>query len=147
MIDERELLADSKFISTKIEKIKFMEMLFKINNLMKNKYIFSKKLYKLTSLSLLSHKVKKLKITDRFNNLFTYNKKKSFITTLVCLIVIFSNISVISLTQNNFLNNSIEIDEKFETESLNDVYCYPGLFVIQFLLYESLIEQSSMRQN
>ena len=34
MINERELLADSKFIDSKFEKIKFMELLFKISQIL-----------------------------------------------------------------------------------------------------------------
>jgi beta-lactamase regulating signal transducer with metallopeptidase domain len=119
MINERELMADSKFITNKREKIKFMEILFKIDNLRKNKNIFSKQLYELTSLSLISHKVKKLEITDKFNNLFSNNRKKSFISILICFLVLLSSISILPIYHNNFLDNSINYIYEFNKDRPN----------------------------
>ena len=40
--------------------------------------------------------------------------KKSFFTTLICLIVILSNISIIALAQNNLLDHTEEINEELK---------------------------------
>ncbi len=115
IMKERELLADSKFINSKVDKIHFMEILLKINDFSKNKNIFSNKFYSSSSLLLVSQKIRHLNITDRYNQLFTARKKKSFFTLLICIIVLFSNISIITIAQNNLLNNAKEINEDFKT--------------------------------
>lgn len=120
MINERELLADSKFIGSKSEKIAFMEILFKINDFRKKHTVFSKNIYGSNSLLLVSHKIKKLEITDRFNHLFSRSRKKSLITTLICIFVFISNISAIAIAQNSFLNNSNDINEELKTGSIQN---------------------------
>jgi len=116
MINERELLADSKFISSKVEKIRFMEILFKINDYSKKQNLFSRNIYGTSSLLLVSHKMRKVGITDRYNHLFSHSRKKSFITILICLLVLSSNISIIAIAQNNFLNDHVGFNEELETE-------------------------------
>lgn len=120
MINERELLADSKFIGSKSEKIAFMEILFKINDFRKKHTVFSNNIYGSSSLLLVSNKTKKLEITDRFNHLFSSGRKKSLITTLTCIFLLISNISAIAIAQNSFLNNSIDINEEFKTNSIQN---------------------------
>ena len=120
IIDERELLADTKFIHTKQEKIKFMEILFKVNDLNKNQRFFSKKIYCSSALSLVKHKTKKLDITDRFNNLFSINKKRTIITAFICMIILLSNISLIVVANSDFLKSSVYGNEKDENDSLID---------------------------
>lgn len=120
IMKERELLADSKFINSKVDKIHFMEILLKINDFSKNKNIFSNKFYSSSSLLLVSQKIRHLNITDRYNQLFTTRKKKSLFTLLICIIVILSNISIITITQNNLLNNTKEINEQYKTNIYND---------------------------
>ncbi len=123
IIKERELLADSKFISSKSEKIKFMELLFKIDDFHRKKDFFSKKLFKLGWLSLSSHKIRKLKITDRFNNLFSCSKKKTFITALISLIVLFLNFSIVPVGFNIFSDDVAEINDNYEPKNSNDDLC------------------------
>lgn len=124
IINERELLADSKFISSKVEKIKFMEILLKINDYSTKQNLFYRNIYGVSSLLLTNHKTNKLKITDRYNHLFSHSRKKSFVTTLICLIVLFSNISIIAVAQNSFLNNHVDLNEEQEPKmcetDLND---------------------------
>jgi beta-lactamase regulating signal transducer with metallopeptidase domain len=120
IINERELLADSKFINSKEEKIRFMEILFKVNDFSKNYNLFSRKIYTTSLLLLVSHKIKKLEISDRFNNLFTYRSKKTFFTTIICLIVLFANISIISLAQNTFLNHLVDSNEELVSNMCNN---------------------------
>jgi len=122
IMKERELLADSKYINSKVDKIRFMEILIKINDFSKNQNIFSNKIYSSSSLLLVSQKIRKLNITDRYNQLFSARKKKSFFTTFVCIIVVLSNISIIALAQNNLLNHKEEINEELK----NDI-CGKGL--------------------
>ncbi|MCJ7570771.1 MAG: M56 family metallopeptidase [Candidatus Thermoplasmatota archaeon] len=116
IMKERELLADSKYINLKGDKIRFMEILLKIHDFSKNQNIFSNKLYSSSSLLLVSQKMRKLNITDRFNQLFSARKKKSFFTTLICIIVILSNISIIAFAQNNILKDTKEIDVGLKTD-------------------------------
>lgn len=116
IMKERELLADSKYINSKLDKIRFMEILLKINDFSKNQNIFSNKLYSSSSLLLVSQKIRKLNITDRYTQLFSARKKKSFFTTLICLIVILSNISIIALAQNNLLEDTKGIDIELKTD-------------------------------
>jgi beta-lactamase regulating signal transducer with metallopeptidase domain len=111
IMKERELLADSKYINSKFDKIRFMEILLKINELSKKQNIFSNKLYSSSSLLLVSQKIRKLNITERYNQLFSARKKKSFFTILICVIIILSNISIISLASNNLLKNDEKINE------------------------------------
>ena len=99
-----------------------MEILIKINDFSKNQNIFSNRIYSSSSLLLVSQKIRKLNITDRYNQLFSARKKKSFFTTLICIIVVLSNISIIALAQNNLLNPKEEINEELK----NDI-CGGGL--------------------
>ena len=55
-------LADSKYINSKSDRIRFMEILLKINELSKNKKIFSNKLYSSSSLLLVYQKIRRLNI-------------------------------------------------------------------------------------
>ena len=116
IMKERELLADSKYINSKVDKIRFMEILLKIYDFSKNQNIFSNKLFSSSSLLLISQKIRKLNITDRYTQLFSARKKKSFFTTLICMIVILSNISIIALAQNNLLKDTKEIDVDLKTD-------------------------------
>ncbi len=111
IMKERELLADSKYINSKVDKIRFMEILLKISDFSKNKNIFSNRMINSSSLLLVSQKIRKLNITDRYNHLFTTRKKKSFFTTLICFIIVISNISIIALAHKNILNQKEEIME------------------------------------
>ena len=115
MINERELLADSKFIDTHVEKIKFMEILLKINDYSKDK-VFTKNIYGVSSLALVTYKPEKLEITDRFDNLFSHNIKKTFISTLICFFVLFGNISAFVIAQNSFLDHSINVNEQIDNK-------------------------------
>jgi beta-lactamase regulating signal transducer with metallopeptidase domain len=115
IMKERQLLADSKFINSKVDKIRFMETLLKISEFRKNRNIFLNKLYGSSSFLLVSQKMIKLKITDRYNQLFSAYKKRSFFTALICIIVLLSNISMIAFAQNNFLKDIKEIDEELKT--------------------------------
>jgi len=139
IMKERELLADSKFINSKVDKIRFMEILLKINDFSKNQNIFLNKLYGSSSLLLVSHKTTKLKITDRYNQLFLSRKKRSFFTALICIIVILLNISMIALAQNNFLNDNEEIDEELKTdiigESLENYFSTQNIKTIYILTF------------
>jgi beta-lactamase regulating signal transducer with metallopeptidase domain len=116
IMKERELLADSKYINSKTDRIRFMEILLKINELSKNKKIFSNKLYSSSSLLLVFQKIRRLNITDRYNQLFSTRNKKSFFTTLICIIIVLSNISIITLAQNNLLNDTEKFDEEIKTD-------------------------------
>lgn len=120
IMKERELLADSKFINSKVDKIRFMEILLKINDLSKNQNIFSNKLFGSSSLLLVSKKMRKLGITDRYNQLFSVRKKKSFFTILICIIVILSNISMLVVAQNSLLKNNEEVDEKIKIDTYGE---------------------------
>jgi beta-lactamase regulating signal transducer with metallopeptidase domain len=116
IINERELLADSQFIKSKDEKIMFMNVLFKIYD--SNKNLFYKNIPISCGLSLLSDDFKKLKTIDRYNHLFNKNIKKTLYTTLICLIIIFSNFSVFVLAQNNNINNSDKINDYVEMDKI-----------------------------
>ncbi len=120
IIKERELLADSKYINSKFDKIRFMEILLKINELSKKQNIFSNKLYSSNSLLLVSQKIRKLNITERYDQLFSARKKKSFYTILICMIVILSNISIITLASNNLLKNNEKINEDIKIDACGE---------------------------
>ena len=120
IINERELLADSKFIESKNEKIKFIEILCKINDLSKTKKLFSNSIYGSSSLLLVSYKTKKLEITDRFDHLFTKKRKKSLITTIICFFILFSNIAAIVIAQKSFSDNTIDNNQKIEPITLSE---------------------------
>lgn len=146
IMKERELLADSKYINSKKDKIHFMEILLKINDFSKNQNIFSNKLYGSSSLLLVYKKIRKLNITDRYNQLFTARQKKSFFTTLICIIVILSNISIIALAQNNLFNNDKKMDNKLKIDTCED-YCtnilnskkIKTIYILRFLEEETHI--------
>ena len=121
IMKERELLADSKYIKSKKDKIHFMEILLKINDFSKNQKFFSNKIYNSSSLLLVTQKIKKLNIAERYNQLFSSRRKNSLFTTLICIIIIISNISIMALAQNNLLKNT-KTNEKLE-----DNICVSGL--------------------
>jgi hypothetical protein len=143
---ERELLADSKYINSKLDKIRFMEILIKINDFSKNQNIFSNRIYSSSSLLLVSQKIRKLNITDRYNQLFSARKKKSLFTTLICIIVILSNISIIALAQNNLLKDSKEIDGELKTdicgegfENYFNTHNIKTIYILRFIKEETHI--------
>ena len=146
IIKERELLADSKYINSKVDKIRFMEILLKIYDFSKNQNIFSNKLYSSSSLLLVTQKIRKLNITDRYNQLFSARQKKSLFTTLICIIVILSNISIIALAQNNLLKDTKEIDGELKTdicgegfENYFNTHNIKTIYILRFIKEETHI--------
>jgi beta-lactamase regulating signal transducer with metallopeptidase domain len=122
MINERELLADSLFLNFKTDKITFMEAIVKIHGSTNYHKLLPKSIIGSCSLSLFTHNIKKLEIKDRFNHLFYKKVKKTFYSTLVCMIILLSNISIIAIAQNNILSNSLDFCEEPETEKI-EVNC------------------------
>lgn len=122
MINERELLADSLFLNSKTDKITFMEAIVKIHSSTNYHKLLPRSIYGSCSLSLITHNIKKLEIKDRFNHLFNKKVKKTFYTTIVCMIILLSNISIIAIAQNNVLSNSLDFCEEQETEKI-EVNC------------------------
>ena len=124
MINERELLADSLFLKSKTDKITFMEAIVKIHGFTNYHKLLPRSIYGSCSLSLIKHNIKKLEIKDRFNHIFNKKVKKTFYTTLICMIILLSNISIIAIAQNNVLSNSLDFCEEQENERI-EVNCEP----------------------
>lgn len=122
IISSRELLADS-FISTKKEKITFMESLIKIND-----YIRKHPAEILTSITfptLLSYHPKTPLLSERFTSLFEGNRNKTISSIIICSIILLSNIFVFTTT-HAFIDN---INYSSKKEYSSTVYC------IEFVSY------------
>ena len=99
-----------------------MEAIVKIHGFTNYHKLLPRSIYGSCSLSLITHNIKKLEIKDRFNHLFNKKVKKTFYTTLICMIILLSNISIIAIAQNNVLSNSLDFCEEQETEKI-EVNC------------------------
>jgi beta-lactamase regulating signal transducer with metallopeptidase domain len=135
MVRERELMADSLFINSKDEKVTLMEALVKIHKYQKQKKLISSTIYDSYTLSLLSNNLNKLEIKDRFNHLFGHNIKKSLISTFICIIILVSNISMVSVAKNvldtpsQVLAGEEDLSDDLEYE--NENYSHPIKYVFR----------------
>lgn len=120
MIRERELMADSVFITSKVEKISLIEALIKINKYSNKKQLFTQRIIGTYSLPLLSYNSKKLAISERFDHLFGNHTKKTIYTIFISFIIIISNMSMIAFANSVIRDsNDNEIADGYVIENLN----------------------------
>ena len=122
IINSRELLADS-FISTKKEKITFMESLIKINEYIKKHP--TEILTSITFPTLLVYHPKTPHLSERFTSLFEGNRKKTISSIIACSIILLSNILVFTTAQALIDNMNYSAREEYSST----VYC------IEFVSY------------
>lgn len=122
IMKERELMADSLFVNSKEEKITLIEALIKIHKYTNKRKPLYQTIISSCFLSLIPYKSKKLDLKDRYNHLFRKNIRKSFYSTLICLIILISNISMVAIARNVLYDtdNSI-IKEELLIEDLDVV--------------------------
>jgi len=139
IMKERELMADSLFINSKEEKITLIEALIKIHKYSSQRKLFSQPIINSYSLSLIPYNPKKLEIKDRCNHLFNKNIRKTFYSTLICLIILISNVSMIAIARNVLYDTDQSIiDEEFLIEGLDvvDKNIYTGHVKYVFRVFE-----------
>jgi beta-lactamase regulating signal transducer with metallopeptidase domain len=110
IFNKRELLADASYNKSHGDKISFMEALIKIAEYTQSLSRTEHKSSPTISVSLLEISSYQLTITERFLILFKQCRKKTFLTILVSIVILFANCSAIFFTQS-FLGTSFGVDE------------------------------------
>jgi hypothetical protein len=120
IVKERELLADRLYLNSTKEKVIFMEALVKIHEYTKRHSYLSQADFRSYSLSLMTHNPRTLEIEDRFNHLFAGGVKKTFCSIFICLVVLGSNLSLVTVAQSVLFNSSeYRTKQKMETVEIN----------------------------
>jgi beta-lactamase regulating signal transducer with metallopeptidase domain len=122
IIKEREFLADHYHIWSKSQKVTYMEALLKIHKhpLAHSRPSVPSFLTNSFTMPLFHNPLKRLSITERFDRLFNEMKRKSICTLIVCILLLFTNISIFSLADNiigQSIDNSQDIDDTYESSS------------------------------
>jgi hypothetical protein len=157
IMKQRELIADSLFIKSKKEKITLIEALVKLHNYENQRKLLSNTIINSYSLSLISYKSKKLNINERYNHLFNKNIKKTFYSILICLFVLLTNVSMITIASNvlydadknnieeSFMIGDLEVvEKKIDINNVKYVFrvfenYYPNLYkkcVVYYILLD-----------
>jgi beta-lactamase regulating signal transducer with metallopeptidase domain len=102
IMKEREFLADHYHIWSKSQKVTYMEALLKIHKhpLAHSRPSVPSFLTNSFTMPLFHNPLKRLSITERFDRLFNEMKRKSICTLIVCILLLFTNISLFSLAEN-----------------------------------------------
>lgn len=110
IFNKRELLADASYNTSHGDKVSFMEALIKIAEYTQSLSRTEHKSSPTISVSLLELSSYQLTMTERFLILFKQCRKKTFLTILVSIVILFANCSAIFFTQS-FLGTSFKVDE------------------------------------
>jgi len=165
MIKKRELLADATYLTSKKEKIAFMEALVKITEYSRTQYHISSRVTPIQSLALVSIKSTHPSLSERFLYLFNTSGKKTILSICLSIVILLANAPILSFSQGFFMstpesNDSIPADITFENAYYSEKIAYTTYdhdsqactgIVVHKTLYnivsiESLTNVSSLKQ-
>ena len=115
MFNKRELLADSSYNISHGDKVSFMEALIKIAEYTQSLSQSEQKPTPAISVSLLKLSSYHPTLTDRFLSLFKQCQKKTVLTILVSLVILFANGSAILFT-HSFFTDSTQVEDSTSDE-------------------------------
>ncbi|MDG6217978.1 MAG: M56 family metallopeptidase [Candidatus Thermoplasmatota archaeon] len=110
IFNKRELLADASYNTSHDDKVSFMEALIKIAEYTKSLSQTEQTSIPTISLPLIEPELYQLTMTERFFSLFKQCKKKTLLTILVSIVILFANCSALFFT-HSYLGTSFETDE------------------------------------
>ena len=133
IFNKRELLADSRYNTNQKDKISFMEALIKITEYVQSTSSLKKIPNPVISVSLIELSSYHPSMTERFISLFKQCRKKTLLTLMVSIIIIFTNFSgfVISqsyfqpeVSQNSLQNELVNVEEQYLVEKISYTTIY-----------------------
>lgn len=140
IFNKRELLADASYNTSHGDKVSFMEALIKIAEYTKSLSHTEQTSIPTISLPLLEPEMYQLTMTERFFSLFKQCKKKTVLTILVSIVILFANGSALFFT-HSYLGTS------FETEvDSKDIVHIEQQYLVEDITYTTFYQDNEQFQ-